>query len=241
MRCSSVERRAVAEEIGFVVEQRLDDHLRQARLLTHDQDGDELVERGDPALAQQRRKRGLDPPAPAHGQLLSGPRFEQAGEDSARAVAYLHARLLLGPRGDPPGDLVGRQHRAGEPGLEHRARHSPDGAAGLVLGDDRTAAGDQPRCAFDAVAAHAGQDDAQRAGAIDRPDRGEHRVDRGHAAAAAPAVGQSNDGAGGVGFERQMRVARSNEDAVGQQLHAVFRDHGFAARDRAELAREHAS
>ena len=48
-----VERRAVAEEIGLVVEQCFDDLLRQARLLAHDEDGDELVERGDAALAHE--------------------------------------------------------------------------------------------------------------------------------------------------------------------------------------------
>ena len=45
-----VERRAVAEEIGFVVEQGFDHLLRQTWLLTHDQDGDQLVERGDGAF-----------------------------------------------------------------------------------------------------------------------------------------------------------------------------------------------
>ena len=40
-----VERRAIAEEVGLVVEQSFDDHLRQARLLAHDENGDEFVER----------------------------------------------------------------------------------------------------------------------------------------------------------------------------------------------------
>src|SRR4051812_31526054 len=85
-----VERRAVAEEIGFVIEQGFDDALRQAGLLSHDEDRNQLVERRDSALAQERRQRGLKSPAAAHGELLSGARFEQPGKDSARAVAYLH-------------------------------------------------------------------------------------------------------------------------------------------------------
>ena len=62
-----VKRRAVAEEIGFVVQQRFDDLLRQARLLAHDENSDQLIERGNPTLAHQGGQRGLDPPAAAHG------------------------------------------------------------------------------------------------------------------------------------------------------------------------------
>src|SRR5687768_5905295 len=86
-----VERSAVAEEIGFVVEQGLDHLLRQAGLLSHDEDGDQLVEAGNAALAQQRGQRRLDPPAAAHGQLLAGSRFEKSRKDAAGAFAYLHA------------------------------------------------------------------------------------------------------------------------------------------------------
>ena len=35
-----------------------------------------------------------------------------------------------------------------------------------------------------------------------------------------------------------MRVARSDEDAVGKQRHSVLGDHAFTARDAAELARK---
>ena len=59
-------------------------------------------------------KRGLDAPAAAHRQLLAGARLEQAGEDAARAVAYLHAGGSSVRAGDPPRDLVGRQDGAGE-------------------------------------------------------------------------------------------------------------------------------
>src|SRR5213075_2647626 len=89
MALEKIERRPVAEEIGFVVEQRLDDLLRQARLLTHDKNGDQLVESRDPALAQERAQRRFDPPAAAHRQLLAGTRLEQSREDSARTVTDL--------------------------------------------------------------------------------------------------------------------------------------------------------
>ena len=192
MALEHVERRAVAEEVGFVVEQRLDDLLRQARLLAHDEDGDELVQRADAALAHQRRQRGLDPPAAAQRQLLAGTRFEQAGEMRLE-LSLICTRPLLGARSDTARDLVGRKHCAGQASVEHGPRHAPDGAAGLVLGDDRAAAGDHARGAFDAVTAHAGKHDAERAGAVHRADGGEHWVDRRHAATARAAVGQADD------------------------------------------------
>src|SRR6185369_1170088 len=86
-----IERRAVAEEIGFVVQQGLHDLLGQARFAAHDEDGDQLVEGRDSALPEQSRKRGLDPPPAAHCQLLAGPRLEQPGQDSTTTVADLHA------------------------------------------------------------------------------------------------------------------------------------------------------
>src|SRR6185312_5646438 len=90
MALQHVERRAIAEEIGFVVEERFDDLFRQARLLAHDEDGDEFIEGRDSPLAQQRRQRGLDPPAATQGQLLPGARLQEARENPAGAVAYLH-------------------------------------------------------------------------------------------------------------------------------------------------------
>src|SRR4051812_45773835 len=91
MTLKHVERRPVAEEIGFVIEQSLDNLLRQARLPSHDKNRNQLVECRDPPLPQKRRERGFDSPAAAHRQLLSGTRLEQASEDPAGAVAYLHA------------------------------------------------------------------------------------------------------------------------------------------------------
>src|SRR5574338_745057 len=86
-----VERRRVAEEIGLVVEQGFDHLLRQARLLPHDTDGDQLIQGRDAACPHQRGKRRLDAPSPVHRQLLTGAGLEEPGEDPARAVAYLHA------------------------------------------------------------------------------------------------------------------------------------------------------
>src|SRR5947209_16453857 len=86
-----VERSTVAEEIGFVIEQCLDHFLGQARLLSHDEDRDEFIERGNAAFAQETGECGLDPPAAAHRQLLASPRLEQSRENPAGAIAYLHA------------------------------------------------------------------------------------------------------------------------------------------------------
>ena len=40
-------------------------------------------------------------------------------------------------------------------------------------------------------------------------------------------------------FQSEVRVARSDEDAVRQQGHSVLGDNAFTSRDAAELAREH--
>ena len=184
MALEQVERRAVAEEIGFVVEQRFDDHLRQARLLAHDEDGDQLVERADRAFAQQRRKRGLDPPAAAHRQLLAGARLEQTGEDAAGTVAYLHARCSSVRAAIRRAILSGGSTAQARPasstarGMPHTAQLASSWA---MTEPPQATSRDR---AFDAVAAHAGQHDAERAGAVDGADRREHRIDRRHAAAA---------------------------------------------------------
>ena len=157
-----VERLAVAEEIGFVVEQRLDDLVGERRLAAHDEDGDQFVERRDAALAEQRRQRRLDPPAPAHGQLLAGARFEQAGEDPAGAVAYLHepspTRRRSGARSCTGGRMAqARPASATARGIPQTAR------AGLVLGQHRSAGADQRRRALAARRGPCREDHAQRA------------------------------------------------------------------------------
>ena len=181
------------------------------------------------ALAQQRRQRGLDPPAAAHRQLLAGARLEQAGEDAARAVAYLHAGCSSVREAIRRAILSGGRTAQASP-ASSTARGIPQTAQlRFVLGDDRAAARDQARRAFDAVAAHAGEHDAERARAVDRADRRQHRIDRGHAAAASCGLGSAGRSTPFVdGLERQMGIARREQDAVGAQLHAVLGDDRLA-------------
>jgi len=56
--------------------------LRQTRFPSHDEDGDQLIEARDAALAQKRGQGRLDPPPAAHRQLLSGPSFEETGKNA---------------------------------------------------------------------------------------------------------------------------------------------------------------
>ena len=138
----------------------------------------------DPALAQQARERGLDPPPPAHRQLLAGARFEQAGEDTRGAVAYLHSRCSSVREAIRRAILSGGSTAQASP-ASSTARGMPQTAQlasswAMIEPPHAT----RRRRALDAVAAHAGEDDAERASAVDRAHRGEHRIDRGHAAAA---------------------------------------------------------
>ena len=114
-----------------------------------------------PRSRSSEPERGFDPPAAAHRELLAGARLEQAGENAAGAVAYLHA-LLLRARGDPRASLPA-EDCAGEPASSDGPRHAPNRAARLVLGDDRAAASDEARRAFNSVAAHAAEHDSDRA------------------------------------------------------------------------------
>ena len=192
-----VERRAVAEEIGLVVEQRLDHALRQRRLLAHDEDGDELVERHDPALAQQRRQRGFDPPAAAHRQLLPGARFEETSENTERTVAYLH-EASSARRAMRRAILAGGRTAQASP-ASTTARgmpHTAELASSWAMTDPPAAT--SLRRAVEPVAAHAGEHDAQRA----RPEharRGrQHRIDRWQAARGHALVRQAHDQAVGL-------------------------------------------
>ena len=129
-----VERRTIAEEIGFVVEQGFDDHLRQARLLAHDEDGDEFVDRPD-RLARAASSKALSRSATGGSSSVAGRCAPRAGRRGFAWNCRLFAlALLLRARGDPAGDLVGRKHSAGESGLEHGARHAPDRRSSLRPG-----------------------------------------------------------------------------------------------------------
>ena len=118
-------------------------------------------------------------------------------------------------------------------------RHSPDRAAGLVLRQHRSPAGDEAGRALDAIAAHPGEHYAERSGAVDRADRGEHGIDRRHAAAAALAVSEPHDNAVFGWFQRQMRIAGGEQDEVGTKLHSILGHHRLALGDCAELPGEH--
>ena len=66
----------------------------------------------DAAFAKQRGKRGFDPPAAAHRQLLAGAGFEKPARIRLE-LSLICKRRLLSRDGDPPRQLVGRHDRAG--------------------------------------------------------------------------------------------------------------------------------
>ena len=237
-----VERRAVAEEIGLVVEQRLDDLVGQARLAAHDEDRDQLVQGGDAALAQQRRQ--------APSRSASAGSWSVAGRCALRAGRRgcgWSCRLLArdAPRAS---DAIRRASLSG--GMTAQARPASSTARGmphtaqLASSWART---EPPQAtsragAFDTVAAHAGQDDAER-----RPRR---RARRPRRTSDPPTAGsRSTTGRGSAARQRtphgmldgQVGVAGRDDDPVGQQLHAVLGDQRLALGDRAELAREDAA
>ena len=53
-------------------------------------------------------------------------------------------------------------------------------------------------------------------------------------------MNQPHDAQTAQHVDGEVRIAGSDDDPVGQQLHAVFRNQGLALRDCAQLAREHA-
>ena len=107
-----------------------------------------------------------------------------------------------GLRGDGLGQLAQRQHDVGEAVLDHGARHAVDGAALGGLAEDAPAGGAHGAGALGAVAAHAGQDDEQRALAPAGGDVGDREVGARAQAADRGLVGQP-------------RLARAVEAKVG--------------------------
>ena len=226
-----VERRAVAEEIGFVVEQRLDHLARQARLPAHDEDGDQLVERGDAALAQQRRQ--------ARSRSASGGSSSVAGRCALRAGrrgSGSSCRLLA--RAPPRrasamrrASLSGGRTAQARPASSDRARHAPDGAAGFVLGDDRAAARRPARAAPSTPSRPMPvRTTPSAAGAEHRADRGEHRIDRGQAAARRRVCGRGGRPAASP-TRSTVRCASPGAMTIrsGKQRHAVLGDQRLAA------------
>src|SRR5512139_2868235 len=102
-----IEGRPITEEISLVVEQSLDHLIDQRRLPTGHERGDQLIQRRDPAIPHQRFQRRLDPPAPAHRQLLAGARLEQGREDAARRIAYFHSSFPPAAATQPASSIGG--------------------------------------------------------------------------------------------------------------------------------------
>ena len=168
----------VAEEVGLVVEQRLDHRCDELRLAPHHQDGDQLVERGDARSRRSAASAVPDPPSAAHRQLLAGARLEQAGKDTAGAVAYLACAAPRSARLSCAAILSGGRRAQAIPASSDR-RGMPQTAElasswAMIEPPPATRRGG----ALDAVAAHAGQHDAERLLAEHGAGRTEHRVDR---------------------------------------------------------------
>ena len=146
-----------------------------------------------PRSRSSGRKRRLDPPAAAHRQLLTGTRLEQAGEDPARTVAYLHAgcssvreamrRAILSGGSTAQASPASRTAR----GMPQTAQLASSWARidpPQATRRDAPSTPSRPMPVSTTPSAPAAEY---------RADRGEHRVDRGHAAAACPAMGQPDD------------------------------------------------
>jgi hypothetical protein len=187
-----IEHRAVAEEVGLVVEQRLDHLLGERRLVRLAQARGEILERIEALLAQHAGQRGAHAPQPVGRELLPGARLEQAGDDAERVLAVVdHADTPCARR------CARRSARAAAPPKRDRggdrAGHAPYGRTGSVLRHDRAAGLDDLRCAFRAVAPHARKHHAQRVRAEESGAAVEHRIDRRTTAARDRPVLQPHD------------------------------------------------
>ena len=198
---------------------------------------------GDAALAQQR--------ATARSRSASGGSSSVAGRCAPRAGrrGCGSSCRLLARRGSPARAAIRRAILSGgrtaqaRPGFEHRARHSPHRAAGLVLGEDRAAAGDQPRRRLRRRRGPC-RSGPRRARRRRRPRRPRRASDRPTAGSRSPtgAVGQADD-------RRARRSASTVRCASpgammmrsGSSAHAVLGDQRLALRgDRRAGARTRA-
>ena len=242
MALEQVERRAVAEEIGLVVEQRLDHLLRQAWLLAHDEDGDQLVERGDAALAQQRRQ--------ARSRSASGGSSSVAGRSGPRAGrrgSGWSCRLLA--RGcSSVREAIRRAILSG--GSTAQARPASSTARGIPQTAQLAsswAMTEPPQATSRAAPSTPSRPMPVRttpsapAPKIAPADASIGSTDGMQPLRAAP-VRQAHDGAVVRRLDRQMRIARRDEDPVGRRARMPSSATTASRRgDRAELAREHAS
>ena len=135
-----------------------------------------------PVALQDRREPGLQQIQLVRADHQPGSRFQQRRRASRMpARAGRHARAARSSSSSLRRDLRQRQHRVAQPGLGDGARHAPDHAGRLVLGDGAAAGRDDPPRALQPVAAHAGQHRHQhaarrrrrrRCAASDRPTGG---------------------------------------------------------------------
>ena len=72
----------IAEEISFVVDQRVDDRIQQIPVGGIDERDDESVQCGDAMAAHDRLEDNVDPPQTIGGEMVAGPRFEERGENA---------------------------------------------------------------------------------------------------------------------------------------------------------------
>ena len=108
------------------------------------------------------------------------------------------------------GSSCEREDLVGEAGLGHRARHAVDDAGRLGLDQDAAAGGLDGAGAFQAVLAHAGQDDQQHAAAVDAGGVGDREVGARAQAAHRGVVGQAH---AAVAVHAQVRAAGGEQQA----------------------------
>src|SRR5262249_17825072 len=110
-----------------------------------------------------------------------------------------------------------------EPGMGHRAGHSPDHTRGLVLGDDAAASRDDAGGAAGAVATHPGEDERESAAAPDRSGGREQRIDGGLAEIDRRPVIERNDRIAVATHDPHVAPATRQVDAAGADDLAIAR------------------
>ena len=132
--------------------------------------------------------------------------------------------------------IGGRQNGAREAGFGYRTRHAPDHAGILVLHHHRAASLDDGERAGQAVAAHAGQHDAERAGAEGLRGGAKQHVHRGgDLLAEAPLAPQHE--ADTCARDAPMRAARREIDRIPADRRPVRGQNARAAGRTGHLSR----
>ena len=81
----------IAEEIGLVIKQSLDDFSGETLFPRMFEQADQLIQVADPALSKDRCEGGRKAPQTRFGQFLAGARCQQFGNDPVRSVGQRHA------------------------------------------------------------------------------------------------------------------------------------------------------